>query len=85
MCTTVTLDPDVADQLKQIMKDRNITFKEAVNSTLRKGLRSGVGPRPYEVPSYPLGLKPGIDGDRIIHHIDETADRSRLEKMGYDL
>lgn len=85
MRTTVTLQPDVAEQLRQIMKERDLTFKEAVNSTLRRGFGTGVESRPYEVPTHALGLKAGIDGDRIIHFVDELADRERLKKMGYDL
>jgi hypothetical protein len=85
MRTTVTLEPDVAERLSQLMKERNLTFKEAVNSTLRKGLGSGVEARRYEVPTHALVLRPGIDGDRIVHVADEIADRERLRKMGYDL
>ena len=85
MRTTVTLEPDVAERLGQIMKERDLTFKEAVNSTLRRGLGPTVEARPYEVPSHALGLKPGIDGDRIIHFLDDLEDRERLRKMGYDL
>ena len=81
----MTLEPDVAERLKQIMKERDLTFKEAVNSTLRRGLGTTAEARPYEVPSHALGLKPGIDGDRIIHFLDDLEDRERLKKMGYDL
>ncbi|MEN8114897.1 MAG: hypothetical protein ABFS21_10985 [Actinomycetota bacterium] len=45
MRTTVALDPDVAEKLRQLMKERDITFKEAVNSTLRMGLGEGMDPR----------------------------------------
>ena len=65
MRTTVTLEPDVADRLKQLRTERDITFKEAVNLTLRKGMGTEIESRPYEVPKHALGLKPGIDGDRV--------------------
>ena len=81
MRTTVTLEPDVAEQLRQIMKERSITFKEAVNSTLRKGLGQEIRAHPYKAPSYPMGLKPGIDGDRISHVMDEMADGEFVRKM----
>ena len=63
------------------MKERNLTFKEAVNSTLRRGLGREAQARPYKAPSHPMGLKPGIDGDRITHVADEMADEEFVRKM----
>jgi hypothetical protein len=37
MRTTVTLDPDVVAQIKALMKEKGISFKEAVNSSIRMG------------------------------------------------
>jgi hypothetical protein len=85
MRTTVILEPDVADRLRQIMGERDLTFKEAVNSTLRRGSETAAESRLYEVPSHAPGLKPGIDGDRIIHFFDDLEDRERLNRMTYDL
>ena len=65
MRTTVTLEPDVAERLRQIMKERNLTFKEAVNSTLRRGLGEEARTRPYRAPSHAIGLRPGIDGGLV--------------------
>jgi len=84
MRTTVTLDPDVAEGLSQLMKERNLTFKETVNSTLRKRLRTDVQARPYKAPSYPMGLRPGIDGDRITHVVDEMVDEAFVRNMRGD-
>jgi hypothetical protein len=39
MRITVTLDPDVAKNLKKLMLKDELTFKEAVNKTLLLGLR----------------------------------------------
>jgi hypothetical protein len=36
--TTLTLDPDVAAKLKNEARRHGISFKEAVNSNLRRGL-----------------------------------------------
>lgn len=38
MRTTVTLDSDVEVKLQQLMKARGLTFKQALNQTLRSGL-----------------------------------------------
>jgi hypothetical protein len=39
MRTRVRLDPDVALRLTQLTRERGLTFKEALNTTLRAGLR----------------------------------------------
>ncbi len=39
MRTTVTLDPDVERLLKDAMRERSISFKEALNEAARIGLR----------------------------------------------
>ena len=46
MRTTVTLDPDVAAKLKRVARERDISFKEALNSSVREGLQSAEAPRP---------------------------------------
>ena len=38
MRTTLTIDEDIAIRLNELQKNKGITFKEAVNSLLRKGL-----------------------------------------------
>ena len=38
MRTTVTLDDDVAKRLERARRERNLTFKEALNEALRAGL-----------------------------------------------
>lgn len=39
MRTTVTLDPDVQSLLKQAMRKRDQSFKQALNDAVRAGLR----------------------------------------------
>jgi len=36
--TTLTLDADVAKQLTQFQEERNLSFRDMVNTALRKGL-----------------------------------------------
>jgi len=38
MRTTLTLDPDVAAALEKVVSGSGVSFKEAVNTALRKGL-----------------------------------------------
>jgi hypothetical protein len=68
MRTTLTLDDDVAKQLREKTRRSGESFKTVVNETLRKGLRSGEKPSPplprFVVESKPRGFQPGID---ILH------------------
>jgi hypothetical protein len=62
MRTTVTLDPDVAEQLKALARRRNLSFKSALNSTVRAGLAADRGGgRPYQTPARPMGPRPSLD------------------------
>jgi hypothetical protein len=38
MRTTVTLDPDVQSLLKRAMRERDLSFKQALNDAVRSGL-----------------------------------------------
>jgi hypothetical protein len=85
MRTTVTLDQDVAAQVERIMRERGITFKEAINTTLRAGLGASRDPRPYRLPTFRMGVRPGIDLDRALRldatlEDEETARQLRLRK-----
>jgi hypothetical protein len=82
MRTTVTLDPDVAAKLKRLAGERRISFKEALNSTVRSGLRrEEASARPYQVPSRRLGLRPGIDLAQALRLSSELEDAETLRKL----
>jgi hypothetical protein len=85
MRTTITLDEDVAAQLRRVMRERDMTFKDAVNSTLRAGLGGSREGRAYRLPTYRMGVRPGIDLDRALRldaalEDEETVRQLRLRK-----
>jgi ribbon-helix-helix CopG family protein len=59
MRTTLTLDEDVAAQLERLRRERDMSFKEAVNDTLRQGLRAAQMPakarRPFRMKTFDGG------------------------------
>lgn len=61
MRTTVTLDPDVAEAIRRLMAERSLTFKEAINTTLRRDLGVERQTQPYRAPALRLGVRPGVD------------------------
>jgi hypothetical protein len=49
--TTVTLDPDTRLLIERAMRERGLSFKEAVNEAIRAGLgASASAPRTYTTP-----------------------------------
>lgn len=57
MRTTVTLDPDVVAQVKTYMREKGISFKEAVNNAIRSGLSGGRrNSKPFRQKTYNMGI-----------------------------
>jgi len=81
MRTTLTLDDDIAKQLREKSRRNGETFKEVVNSTLRRGLRSGEKPLPplprFVVESKPRGFCAGVD----ILHLNRLYDELEVEEF----
>jgi len=75
MRTTVTLDPDVEQLLRDAMQQRRRGFKEVLNQAIRAGLAApgslGVADRPFTLRAQPMGLRPGIDAGRLNQLADE--------------
>jgi hypothetical protein len=57
MRTTVTLDPDVVAHIKTYMREKGVSFKDAINNAIRKGLSSRQkSSKPYRQKSYDMGI-----------------------------
>jgi hypothetical protein len=82
MRTTITLDEDTAAGLRRVMRERDITFKEAVNATLRAGLGTArEAARPYAQPVFSLGVRPGIDLDHALRLAAALDDEETVRKL----
>lgn len=81
MRTTVTLDDDVAARLKREARERGVSFKEALNTSVRRGLESEALSQPYRMPTRKLGVKPGVDLDRALALAGELEDAEALRKL----
>lgn len=55
MRTTVTLTPTAEALIKKAMRERGITFKDAVNAAIVEGLGPNTPRQPYSTPTYDLG------------------------------
>ncbi|MDQ3700937.1 MAG: DUF2191 domain-containing protein [Chloroflexota bacterium] len=68
MRTTLTLDDDIAAQLREEAVRQRLPFKQVVNTVIRLGLRAGTAPArrpPFRTAACALGLRPGIDPDKL--------------------
>lgn len=83
MRTTVTLDPDLAAKLRSLARERGVSFREALNSALRRGLAAGAvgSKRPYRLPSRRLGLRPGVDLEHALRLAGELEDAETIRKL----
>jgi len=82
MRTTVTLDPDVVAKLKEEMRRKDISFKEALNSSVRRGLEQKVKPRPYKLPPpQRMGARPGVNLDKALQLAGELEDAETIRKL----
>jgi hypothetical protein len=82
MRTTVAIDPDLAAKLRRIARERGISFKEALNTTLRSGMSAPGGPaRPYRLRARRLGLRSGTDLDHALHLAAGLEDAETLRKL----
>lgn len=78
----MTLDPDVAAQLKALARRRNVSFKAALNSTIRAGLAAARGgSRPYNLPTRPMRLRPGVDLTHALQMAESLEDEEIVRKL----
>lgn len=85
MRTTLTLDEDVAKQLRERVKRSGDSFKGVVNATLRKGLRGGEKPAAqlprFEVKAKACGFRAGVD----ILRLNQLNDELEIEDFQHEL
>ena len=81
MRTTLTLDDDVARQLRRRAHGAPGGFKGVVNDTLRRGLTAGAKPgpasEPFVVEAKSCGFLPGIDHLKL----NQLADTLETEEF----
>lgn len=68
MRTTVTLDADTETLLREAMRQRGQTFKQALNDAVRRGLAEvagGLEPSPFVQRTFPMGVRPGYELGRL--------------------
>ncbi|MHB1473462.1 MAG: antitoxin [Dermatophilaceae bacterium] len=80
MRTTITLDSDVEALLKKVMRERGLSFKEAVNSGLRAGLGPSVPRADYVFATFDLGV-PAVDALHALRLASDLEDEEIAREM----
>lgn len=79
MRTTITLEQSVFEALKERAHERDLPFKRVVNDAIRAGLEHEKKPKPYKVPSRPMGAR--VDLTKANQIAAELENEEILRKM----
>ncbi|MBC9957921.1 antitoxin [Yimella sp. cx-51] len=77
--TTVTLESDVEAMIARLMAERGISFKEALNQAVRRGLSSGVR-ADFVMPSFDMG-SPLVDLTHASRIAGELEDEEIVREL----
>lgn len=80
MRTTVTLDPDVDAIVKRAMRERGLTFKQAVNEAIRAGMGSRRSVQDQELPTHDMG-EPLVDITNALRLAGELEDQELAARL----
>jgi hypothetical protein len=81
MRTTVTLDPDVETLLKALMKERGLSFKEALNHAVRTGLSTRGSAPVFRTPTSRMGFNPAVPWDKALRLAGEAEDDELARRL----
>jgi len=84
MRTTITLDDQVAKDLKEVAHRSGKPFKDVVNETLRQGLcaKHSRPPKAYRLATVSLGgVRAGVNLDKALSLADAIEDEEIARKL----
>lgn len=80
MRTTVTLDPDTESSVRRLMRERGLSFKQALNDAIRAGVPDARRPeRPYTTVRN-MG-EPTVPLERALQLSGELEDEEIVRRM----
>ncbi len=82
MRTTVTIDPDVEALLRTAMRERGLSFKDALNNSIRAGLGGAArSPRRYRQKTFRMGFNPEVCLDKALSLASALEDEEIARKL----
>lgn len=79
MRTTITLDAEAEELVRRLMRERNLSFKEAVNHAIVAGLRPRRTARAFRTPTFDLGGS-AVSLDRAVALAAELENEELMRK-----
>ncbi len=80
MRTTVTLDDDTLVVIRRLMRERDISFKQALNDAIRQGAQRRPAPAAFETRTADLGV-PSVNLDRALQIAGELEDEELIRRQ----
>lgn len=80
MRTTVTLEPDADAIVRRLMRERGLTFKQALNETIRAGTASQGRRRAFRTRTFDMG-QPTLPLDKAARLAGELEDEELIRKL----
>lgn len=80
MRTTVTLEPDVEALIKRAMRERGLSFKEAVNEAIRAGMTAPARRPEPSLPVHDMG-EPLVDVTKALRLAGELEDQELATRL----
>ena len=77
MRITLTIDDDLAEQIRELAQSHGHSQKRVINGLLREGLKSrqrGLLGETCLTKSYKLSTRPGLDPEKLNQLVDELED-----------
>lgn len=83
MRTTVTLDPDVERMLRTAMRERGVSFKEALNLAVRAGLsrREARRRRKFVQKTFALGTEQHFRWEKALAAAEAMEDEELVRRL----
>jgi len=80
MRTTVTLEPDADTIVRRLMRDRGLSFKQALNEAIRAGAQRASPHRAFRTRTFDMG-PPAIPLDKALRLAADLEDEELIRKL----
>jgi hypothetical protein len=80
MRTTVTLDPDVEAHVRRVMRERGLSFKQALNDAVRRGFEAAPQRPAVATPTFSMGA-PTVPLDGALRLAADLEDDELVRRL----